>query len=98
MGNLHLVTIVIIVANIIISYKGFGDFNFFEKYKFQVGAVQRGEKIRLFSSGFLHADECERAMKTLTMFEMVGENLQDQVVFRLDSYEAAVPAGYHNSP
>ena len=46
----------------------------------------------------MHADECETAMKILTMFEMVGENLQDQVVFRLDSYEAAVPAGYHNSP
>lgn len=56
MGNLHLVTIVIIAANAIISYKGFGDYSFFEKYKFQVGAIQRGEKLRMFSSGFLHAD------------------------------------------
>lgn len=56
MGKLDLITIVIIAANVIMSYKGFGDFSFFEKYKFQVGAVQRGEKIRLFSSGFLHAD------------------------------------------
>ncbi|KAA5821145.1 rhomboid family intramembrane serine protease [Algibacter amylolyticus] len=56
MGNLSIVTIVIIAANVIISYKGFNDFGFFEKYKFQVGPVQRGEQIRMFSSGFLHAD------------------------------------------
>lgn len=56
MGKLDLITIIIIAANVIISYKGFGDFSFFEKYKFQVGAVQRGEKIRMLSSGFLHAD------------------------------------------
>ncbi|WP_445957157.1 rhomboid family intramembrane serine protease [Yeosuana sp.] len=56
MGKLDLVTIIIIAANIIISFKGFSDFGFFEKYKFNVGAVRRGEQFRLFSSGFLHAD------------------------------------------
>lgn len=56
MGNLDLITVIIIAANVIISYKGFGDYSFFDKYKFHVGAIQRGEKIRLFSSGFLHAD------------------------------------------
>jgi membrane associated rhomboid family serine protease len=56
MGKLDLVTIIIIAANVIISYKGFGDFGFFEKYKFNVGALRRGEQFRLFSSGFLHAD------------------------------------------
>ena len=56
MGKLDLVTIIINAANIIISFKGFSDFGFFEKYKFNVGAVRRGEQFRLFSSGFLHAD------------------------------------------
>ena len=56
MGKLDLITIIIIAANVIISYKGFGDYGFFEKYKFNVGAVRRGENIRLLSSGFLHAD------------------------------------------
>ncbi len=56
MGKLDLVTIIIIAANVIISYKGFGDFGFFEKYKFNVGALRRGEQFRLFSSGFLHVD------------------------------------------
>ncbi|MDN3666862.1 rhomboid family intramembrane serine protease [Algibacter miyuki] len=56
MGKLDLITIVIIAANVIISYKGFNDYSFFEKYKFNVGGVQRGEKIRFFSAGFLHVD------------------------------------------
>ena len=56
MANLDIVTIIIIAANVIISYKGFSDYSFFDKYKFQVGAVQRGEQIRMVSSGFLHAD------------------------------------------
>ena len=67
MGNLHIVTIVIIAANVIISYKGFGDFNFFEKYKFQVGPIQRGEKLRMFSSGFLHADTQHLLFNMLTL-------------------------------
>ena len=56
MGKLDVVTIIIIAANVIISYKGFSDFGFFEKYKFHVGSIRRGEQFRLFSSGFLHAD------------------------------------------
>jgi len=68
MGNLHIITIVIIAANAIISYKGFGDYNFFDKYKFQVGAIQRGEKIRLFSSGFLHADMQHLLFNMLTLY------------------------------
>lgn len=68
MGNLNLVTIIIIAANVIISYKGFGDYNFFDKYKFQVGGVQRGEKIRLFSSGFLHADTQHLFFNMLTLY------------------------------
>lgn len=56
MGNLSLITICIIAANVMISYKGFGDYNFFEKYKFNIGGIARGEQIRLISSGFLHVN------------------------------------------
>ena len=56
MGNLDTISLILIAANVIISYKGFKDFSFFERYKFHVGAIRRGEHIRLFSSGFLHAD------------------------------------------
>lgn len=68
MGNLNIITIVLIAANVIISYKGFNDFSFFEKYKFNVGAVTRGEKIRMLSSGFLHADMPHLLFNMLTLY------------------------------
>ena len=68
MGNLSLVTIVIIAANVIISYKGFNDYGFFERYKFNVGGVRRGEQIRIFSSGFLHADTMHLFFNMFTLY------------------------------
>ena len=68
MGKLDLVTIIIIAANVVISYKGFGDYGFFEKYKFHVGGIQRGEKIRLFSCGFLHADTQHLLFNMLSLY------------------------------
>ena len=68
MGKLDLVTIIIIAANVIISYKGFGDYSFFDKYKFQVGGVRRGEQMRLVSSGFLHADTQHLLFNMLTLY------------------------------
>ncbi len=53
---MNIVLIIIILANVIASIKGFNDRSFFEKYKFQIGPINRGEKIRLFSSAFLHVD------------------------------------------
>lgn len=50
------IVIGIIIANVFLSWKGINEYSFFEKYKFQVGAILKGEKIRLLSSGFLHAD------------------------------------------
>lgn len=46
----------IIVINVLISIKGFNDRIFFDNYKFLIGAIKRGEKIRMFSSAFLHVD------------------------------------------
>ena len=68
MGKLDIITIVIIAANVIISYKGFGDFGFFEKYKFHVGGIKRGEQIRMFSSGFLHADTQHLLFNMVTLY------------------------------
>jgi membrane associated rhomboid family serine protease len=72
MGNLSVITIIIIAANVLISYKGFGDFGFFEKYKFHIGGVQRGEKIRLFSAGFLHVDMQHLLFNMLTLYFFAG--------------------------
>lgn len=68
MGKLDLVTIIIIAANVIISYKGFGDYGFFEKYKFNIGSIRKGEQIRMFSSGFLHADTGHLLFNMFTLY------------------------------
>lgn len=66
--HLDPITIVIIAANVLISLKGFKDYGFLDKYKFQVGAVQRGEKIRILSAGFLHVDEKHLLFNMVTLF------------------------------
>lgn len=68
MGKLDLVTIIIIATNALISYKGFSDYSFFDKYKFHVGGVQRGEKIRMVSCGFLHADTQHLLFNMLSLY------------------------------
>ena len=68
LAELDIVTIIIIAANVFISFKGFKDPYFFEKYKFNTGAVRRGEKIRLLSSGFLHVDTAHLFLNMLTLY------------------------------
>jgi membrane associated rhomboid family serine protease len=46
----------LIIANVLMSLKGFKEYSFLDKYKFQVGKILGGEKLRMFSSGFLHVD------------------------------------------
>ncbi|MCY2686915.1 rhomboid family intramembrane serine protease [Salinimicrobium sp. TH3] len=68
MGDFDLVTILVIAANVIFSFKGFKDHSFFEKYKFNSAAVKRGEKIRILTSGFLHVDTAHLFLNMLTLF------------------------------
>ncbi len=50
------IVLLLIVANGLVSYKGFNDYSFLEKYKFQVGKILNGEKLRTLIAGFLHVD------------------------------------------
>jgi membrane associated rhomboid family serine protease len=65
---MNTILIAIIVANVLFSYKGFNDITFFRKYEFHMGSVRAGEQIRLFSSGFLHADMGHLAFNMLTLY------------------------------
>lgn len=73
MGNLSLITIIIIAANIIFSMKGFKDFSFFEKYKFNIGGIRRREQVRMISSGFLHVDEMHLFFNMFTLYIFANE-------------------------
>ncbi|MEO9571723.1 MAG: rhomboid family intramembrane serine protease [Polaribacter sp.] len=56
MNNINQTVLLLIVANVLVSIKGFNDYSFLDKYKFQVSRILSGEKIRAFTSGFLHVD------------------------------------------
>ncbi|MBU8923006.1 MAG: rhomboid family intramembrane serine protease [Bacteroidales bacterium] len=50
-------TIMLIIANVIFSWKGFSNKTFFERYLFNTGRILGGrEYIRVLTSGFLHAN------------------------------------------
>ena len=72
MQNIHIATIIIIAANVLISMKGFNDFSFFEKYKFNIAGIRRGEQIRMITSGFLHADFTHLLFNMFTLYFFAG--------------------------
>lgn len=65
---LNIFLIGIILANVLISFKGFKDDLFYRKYQFHVGSIRSGEQIRMISSGFLHADEMHLAFNMITLY------------------------------
>lgn len=60
--------IALIVANVLFSYKGFNDYSFFRKYEFHMGSILSGEKIRILTSAFLHADIGHLAFNMITLY------------------------------
>ena len=68
MNNIHLATIAIMAANVLASLKGFNNTNFFERYKFGVGAIQAGQKDRMVTSGFLHVDLSHLFFNMFTLY------------------------------
>lgn len=71
----------LIVANVLISWKGINEYSFLEKYKFQVGAILKGEKIRLLSSGFLHADYMHLGFNMYALYLFSGSVIGTLGVF-----------------
>ena len=65
---MNAILIGIILANVLISYKGFNDMAFFRKYEFHIGSIRAGEQIRMVSSAFLHADIGHLFFNMFTLF------------------------------
>jgi len=65
---MNIFLIAIMVANVLMSFKGFNDSMFFSKYQFHMGRFQAGEQIRILSSAFLHADISHLAFNMLTLY------------------------------
>jgi len=60
--------IAIIIVNVLVSLKGFSDRLFLERYKFQIGPILQGEKLRMLTSGFLHVDQAHLFFNMLTLY------------------------------
>ena len=59
--------LLLIAANVLISRKGFQETSFFNKYLFQIAAVNKGQYYRLISSSFLHADTTHLLFNMMTL-------------------------------
>jgi len=68
MQDISTVTIIIIIANVLMSFKGFNDSSFFYKYCFRVGDIKGGDKLRFISSAFLHIDTTHLFVNMLTLY------------------------------
>jgi membrane associated rhomboid family serine protease len=73
---MNVAVLIIIIANVGVSFKGFKDRYFFEKFKFQIGPIVKGEKIRLLSSGFLHVDQGHLFFNMLTLYFFANPVIQ----------------------
>lgn len=68
MGELNMVTLIIIAVNVLISFKGFKDDSFFQKYKFNIADINRGAKYQILTSGFLHVNTTHLLVNMLTLY------------------------------
>ncbi|RIV33065.1 rhomboid family intramembrane serine protease [Flagellimonas lutimaris] len=68
MLNLHIATIAIMAANVLVSLRGFNNTAFFDRYKFSINAIQAGQKERMATSGFLHVDISHLFLNMFTLY------------------------------
>ena len=75
---MNTIAVIIIALNIFLSSKGFRDRAFFNNYKFSPYHINKGEKIRYISSGFLHVDYTHLFVNMFTLYFFV-----DAVIFQV---------------
>lgn len=78
MSNIHPLSLVIIALNVLVSFKGFKDEAFFNRYKFSVQGILKGQKERFLTAAFLHVDTSHLIFNMFT-FYFFG----DIVIYRL---------------
>ena len=76
------IVLVLIAANVIVSFKGFSDRLFIEKNKFQVGPILQGEQLRMFTSGFLHVDQAHLFFNMFALYIFADEVLSEVGVLK----------------
>lgn len=73
MTDIGIIGLLLIIVNIVFSYKGFTNAQFFEGYKFQVDRVLiNKDYIRLISSGFLHVNWIHLIFNMISLYAFSG--------------------------
>jgi membrane associated rhomboid family serine protease len=68
-----IIIFLLIIATVLISWKGFGDKGFFERYKFNVdGILMYRQRDRLITSGFLHSNWLHLIFNMLALYFFAG--------------------------
>jgi membrane associated rhomboid family serine protease len=84
MANSGIIGIILIIANIVFSYKGLTNNRFFEAYKFEIDRILINKDYkRLFTSGFLHVSWAHLFFNMLCLYTFSGliENTLGEVRF-----------------
>ena len=58
----------LIAVTVLVSYKGFKDYAFFDRYKFNIKSIQSGQWYRLLSTAFLHVDQQHLLFNMITLY------------------------------
>ncbi|MEK6494053.1 rhomboid family intramembrane serine protease [Myroides odoratimimus] len=66
--DISTITLILLGLNGLVTYKGLNDFSFFNKYCFDINQINRGERYRFITSGFLHVDWMHFAFNMLTLY------------------------------
>lgn len=73
MMNVGILGIILLILNVLFSYKGFSNSHFFEQYKFEVdGILIKKEYYRFVSAGFLHVDWMHLILNMYTLYVFSG--------------------------
>ena len=65
--------LIIIITNVLVSYRGFRDQSFFNNWTFEVDKVlKQGEWHRILTSGFLHVSGTHLAFNMITLYFFAG--------------------------
>ena len=65
---MNIILLLLIVVNVLVSYKAINDTYFFGKYEFHIGSIKSGEQLRIITSGFLHVDFQHLLFNMLTLY------------------------------
>jgi membrane associated rhomboid family serine protease len=72
MNSFFPISFVLIVINFLVSYRGFKDSTFYNKYSFRIDAIQYKDYKRLITSGFLHVNWMHLIFNMIALYFFSG--------------------------